>query len=106
MFQGSERMFNPTSPLPGPDQARRGEGRRLTEQIIALCAGFVDDDDCDCPRGGTHRRQPGIAEAWHLRTVPPSPISPRPQVLSGHAAAIRQLEDIPASLNLSGFVAG
>jgi hypothetical protein len=88
-LQGLQYICKLTSRLPGHDQAQRGERRRLTEPIIALSAGFVDDDNCDSSRDGIRRRQPGIAVAWHLKTVPPSPISSPPQILAGYAAALR-----------------
>ena len=89
-------MFNPGAPSPPPNQAWRAHRRRLTQQVVAILARFIDDDHRHLPIGRTRRCQPGIAYPGLPRALAPGPAWLMHEVVSLHLPAIRQEEDIGA----------
>ena len=87
-------LFNPAPPFPGPDQMGCREPCRSTEQAVARLAGLVDDDHRHRPIGGASGRQPHRAAPRPLEAVTPGPVSPAPQLLTGHPASVGQWEDV------------
>ena len=96
MLQRAEGVLDPTPSLPGPDQTGRREGRRLTEQVVALLAGFLDDDHGDRPECGAGGCEPHIPPPRQLEAVTPRPIGPSQQLLACDPPSVGQLEDIGA----------
>src|SRR5712692_2520681 len=96
MLQGAKTMFDPVAPSPPTNQPRRAHRRRLTKQVVAILARFIDDDHRHLPIGRTGRCKPGIAYPGLPRALAPGPDWLMYHVVSLHLPAIRQEEHIGA----------
>lgn len=81
VLQRAEVRLDPTAPPPGPDQTWRRTRGRPAEQVEAITAWCVDDDDRDRSIASAGRREADIADPWLLggcpaRANPPGARSP------------------------------
>jgi len=71
--RGPSRGHAPCRAAPGPDQAGRRPRRRPAPPVEARFPRCVDEDEGDASIGGTHGRDPGVAQPRRLWAVPPGP---------------------------------
>src|SRR5262249_4570816 len=73
MLQGAKTILHPVTASPPPNQPWRDHRGRLTKQVVAVLARFIDDDYRHRSIGRTGRCKPGIAHPRFPRAIAPGP---------------------------------
>src|SRR6266849_3292271 len=73
MLQGPKDKLNPGTPSPPPDQLRGTQRGLQTQQIEAVLARLIHDDDGHLAIGRTGRLKPHVVYPWLPRGLPPPP---------------------------------